>query len=41
MKLLCGKPKKPTSKLFDVGKVRCKSWESFISEIYWNTDIGE
>lgn len=41
MKLLCGKPQKPTSKLFDVGKIRCKSWENFVSEIYWNVDIGE
>jgi len=41
MKLLCGEPQKPTSKLFNVGKVRCKSWENFISEVYWNGDIGE
>ena len=41
MKMLCGTPKKPTIKLFDVGKVKCKSWESFLSEVYWSVDIGE
>lgn len=41
MKLLCGDPQKPTSKLFDVGRIRCKSWQSFLDAAYWNVDIGE
>lgn len=41
MKLVCGEPQKPTSKLFDVGKIHCKSWKSFLDCCYWNTDIGE
>ena len=41
MKLLCGKPQKPTSKLFDVGKIRCRSWQSFLDAAYWNVDIGD
>lgn len=35
MKLICGKPKKPTMKLFDFGEVKCESWKAFMSESYW------
>lgn len=41
MKLICGTPRKPTNKIFDVGRIPCKSWKSFLDAAYWNVDISE
>lgn len=41
MKLICGKPKKPSMKLFDFGEIKCESWKAFLDAAYWNVDIGD
>jgi len=41
MKLICGEPKKPSMKLFDIGEIKCESWKAFLDAAYWNVDIGE
>lgn len=41
MKLICGKPKKPSPSAFPIPKIKCDSWAAFISEVYWQTPLDE
>lgn len=35
-------PKKPHLRMFNLGSMKsCESWRAFISEAYWNTEMGD